>query len=62
MADDGFCDFGFDVFPRLIEENLPVYGYLLNQDEYLMDVGTIDRYRQANEDMNAGKVKIPDEE
>lgn len=62
MADDGFCDFGFDVFPRLIKEKVPVYGYLLSPDDYLIDIGTIEKYRQANEDMNAGRVKIPHEE
>jgi NDP-sugar pyrophosphorylase family protein len=39
--------------------NIPVYGYLLNPDEYLMDIGTIEKYTRANEDMNAGRVKIP---
>jgi len=56
------CDFGYDVLPRLIEENVPVYGYLLNSNEYLIDIGTIEKYRQANEDMNAGRVKILYEE
>jgi len=59
IAGEGFCDFGFDVFPRLIEENLPVYGYLLSPEDYLIDIGTIENYRRANEDMSAGRVKLP---
>ena len=62
INDAGFCDFGFDVIPRLIEEKVPVYGYHLCHDEYLIDIGTIEKYCQANEDMNAGRVKIPHEE
>jgi NDP-sugar pyrophosphorylase family protein len=62
INDAGFCDFGFDVYPRLIEENVPVYGYRLDPDEYLIDIGTIENYRQVNEDINTGKVKIYHEE
>lgn len=61
ITDDGFCDFGFDVLPRLIEENVPVYGYLLRPEDYLIDIGTIENYRQANEDISAGRVKMPHE-
>ena len=46
----------------MIEENIPVYGYLLGPDKYLIDIGTIETYNQANKDVNAGKVKILDEE
>lgn len=62
IADDGFYDFGYDVFPRLIEEKVLVYGYLLNPDDYLIDIGTIEKYHQVNEDMNAGRMKLPYEE
>ncbi|MBN2075013.1 MAG: nucleotidyltransferase family protein [Dehalococcoidales bacterium] len=62
ITDEGFSDFGFDVIPRLIGEKVPVYGYLLGQDEYLIDIGTIEKYRQANIDIDAGRVKIFHEE
>ena len=55
-------DFGYDILPRLIEENIPVHGYLLGPDAYLIDIGTIEKYNQANIDIYAGKVKILDEE
>jgi len=55
-------DFGYDILPRLIEEDVPVYGYLLSPDVYLEDMGTIEKYRQVNEDMNTGGVKVLYEE
>ncbi len=52
----GSSDFAYDILPKLID--LPVYGYVLKPDDYLLDIGTIDKYQQANEDEKAGKVKI----
>ena len=54
----GYCDFGYDIFPRLLELYLPVYGYVLKSEDYLADIGSITKYQQANEDTKAGKVKI----
>ena len=61
IPEDSHYDFGFDVIPILMAEKRPVYGYPLKSDDYLIDIGTIDKYRQANEDMNAGRVKISGE-
>lgn len=36
------ADFIIDVFPPMIADGLPVYGY--DTDEFLMDMGTPDRY------------------
>jgi len=58
IADRCFSDFGYDVFPNIIKLGLPVYGYRLNAGDYLLDIGTIERYRQANEDAKAGKITI----
>jgi mannose-1-phosphate guanylyltransferase/phosphomannomutase len=55
-------DFGYDILPRLIEENVPVFGYLPGPDRYLIDIGTLEKYHQADIDIHAGKVKILDEE
>ncbi len=55
-------DFGHDVFPALLAKDLPVYGYILKDDDYLVDIGTIEKYRQANEDMAAGRIRIEHEE
>lgn len=55
---DGSPDFAYDVFPKLIELNLSLYGYVLKPGDYLIDIGTTDKYQKANEDAKAGKVKI----
>ncbi len=47
-------DFGRDIFPRLLAENLPLYGTALGG--YLQDTGTPEAYRQANFDLLAGRA------
>lgn len=54
---DEFCDFGFHVFPKLLQAGLPLYGYALKSEEYFMDIGTPEKYLQANRDMEAGRLK-----
>ena len=44
-----------DVFPALIEEGVPVYGF--DAHAYWMDLGTPDKYLQAHFDLLAGKVQ-----
>ena len=53
-----FSDFAYDIFPKLVDLNLPIYGYVLKPQDYLIDIGTIEKYRQANDDVEAGRVKI----
>jgi NDP-sugar pyrophosphorylase family protein len=62
IPSQGFCDFAYDVFPKLIKATLPVYGYVLTHEDYLIDIGTIDKYLKANEDVKSGKVKMTHEE
>lgn len=45
-------DFGRDIFPWLLAQNLPLYGTPLGG--YLQDTGTPEAYRQANFDLLAG--------
>lgn len=54
----GFCDFAYDVFPKLIELGLPVYGYALGTDDYLIDIGTMSKYQKANEDVKSKRVGL----
>ena len=56
IPDHGFCDFGHDIFPRLVGAGLPLYGYPLTESDYLIDIGTPEKYHRANEDMKAGKL------
>lgn len=54
----GFSDFAYDIFPRLISLGLPLYGYILSaKDHFIIDIGTWEKYRKANE--NVGKFKVP---
>ena len=53
---DSFCDFGFNVFPQLLQADIPMYGYALGNSEYFMDLGTPEKYRKANEDFSVGNV------
>lgn len=57
IPSEGFSDFAYDIFPKLIEDNLLIYGYVLKADDYLIDIGTLDSYQKANEDIKAGRVK-----
>ncbi len=48
---NGDCtDFGFSVFPKLVEHKLAIYGYLIKDNNYLIDIGTIENYEKANEE------------
>ena len=48
-------DFGSDLFPGLLAAGLPLYG--LVSPAYVLDIGSIDRYRQAEADLQAGRVR-----
>jgi NDP-sugar pyrophosphorylase family protein len=62
IPNQGYCDFAYDVFPKLIRANFSVYGYVLRHEDYLIDIGTIDKYLKANEDVKSGEVKMTYEE
>src|SRR5256885_1306441 len=48
-------DFSKDLFPRLLAEGEPLYGYVA--EGYWTDVGSIAEYGRANADLLRGKVK-----
>jgi hypothetical protein len=35
--------------------DLPLYGFILQNDDYLIDMGTIDKYNKANKDIEKRK-------
>lgn len=43
-----YYDFGRDLFPALLENGMPLYGYPIQ--EYLIDIGTPGKYQQAQRD------------
>ena len=47
---DTFYDFGHDLFPRLLAAREPLYGIPLAHDEYLIDVGTPEKYHRAQQE------------
>jgi NDP-sugar pyrophosphorylase family protein len=49
-----FCDFGQDVFPRLLAAGKPVYA--MKPLAYIHDVGTPERLAQAQQDFEHGLV------
>jgi len=50
-------DFANDLFPSLMEKNIPIYGYVA--DGYWSDIGSLDQLRQAHWDFLDGKVRLP---
>lgn len=50
-------DFSQDLFPLLLREGKPMYGYVMH--EYWSDVGSLQQYRDAQEDLLMGKVELP---
>lgn len=54
MQPDTKYDFSYDIFPQLLDDEAPFFGYLANR--YWRDIGTIQSYEQAIVDVLVGKV------
>ncbi|MCA6213375.1 NDP-sugar synthase [Thermococcus bergensis] len=50
-------DFSLNLFPKMLEENLPLYGFPFK--EYWNDVGRPSSYLQATEDVFLGRLRLP---
>jgi mannose-1-phosphate guanylyltransferase len=57
-ADDpaGFADWAMDVFPALLEGDVPFYSHEI--DAYWNDIGNLDELRQGNLDALHGEVEV----
>ncbi len=56
-VDEGeVVDWSGDVFPRLVEDGKPIYGYIA--EGYWEDVGTHESYLRAQADVLSGKVDV----
>ncbi|MFA5097955.1 MAG: NDP-sugar synthase [Candidatus Margulisiibacteriota bacterium] len=55
IPEGSFYDFGRQLFPALVKENKPFYGF--DSSSYWLDIGTIPNYIKANFDLAGGKVK-----
>jgi mannose-1-phosphate guanylyltransferase/phosphomannomutase len=50
------CDFSKELFPRLMHQNEPMFGYVA--EGYWCDIGNLQQYRQAQYDVLDGRVKV----
>ncbi len=50
------CDFSKDIFPTLLREGVPMYGYVT--DKYWCDIGDLDAYRHCHYDVFEGKIAL----
>src|ERR687886_428390 len=55
VPDDQEYDFSEELFPKLLEEGRPMYGYVM--EGYWEDIGNIEQYMSAQEDVLDGKVQ-----
>ncbi len=56
IPQDEEFDFSKDLFPRLLEEGKPLYGY--HTRDYWRDIGDPESYRQAHYDIFDGMVRV----
>lgn len=56
FPDTEFVDWAQDVYPALLDEDVPFYGHEIA--EYWNDVGSLEEYRQGNFDALAGAVDV----
>jgi NDP-sugar pyrophosphorylase family protein len=52
IPQDGFCDFGKDVFPAMLAAGERLYGHVL--DGYVMDIGSPQKYERAQAHVAGG--------
>ena len=53
---DGFADWAMDVFPALLEADVPFYAHRF--DDYWNDIGSLEELRQGNVDAVTGAVRV----
>ena len=53
----GFSDFAYDIFPKLLKENLNLYGFMMDE-YYFREIGKIEKYELAKNEIESGKIKL----
>ncbi len=48
IPENTYFDFGKDLFPLLLKNNITIYGYLIK--EYLIDIGSIEKLKRAEDE------------
>jgi len=54
----GFADWATDVFPALLEEDVPFYSHEVDDDTYWNDIGSVSEFVQGNVDALSGEVSL----
>ena len=57
MQPEKSYDWSQDIFPQILAEEKPMFGYVLG--EYWTDVGSLQQYRQAQYEMLGGMTRLP---
>jgi mannose-1-phosphate guanylyltransferase len=52
-----FYDFSNDFLPLLLERGLPIYGQVLPEDTYLIDIGTPEKYERVQHEWPTGRLQ-----
>jgi NDP-sugar pyrophosphorylase family protein len=53
-----FSDFGLDVLPRLLAADVPLYGWPIPAGTYLLDIGSLEKYAQAQREWPARRRNV----
>lgn len=55
---DTFYDFGLNLLPDLLQKSIPMYGWVAPRGSYILDIGTPEKYTQAQREWTAlGKAR-----
>ena len=57
MEQEKSYDWSQDIFPRLLAEGRPLFGYVM--EEYWTDVGSLEQYRESQYEMLHGETTLP---
>ncbi len=49
-------DWSGDIFPKLLEDGKPLFGYVMG--EYWSDIGSLQQYREAQEHLLSGRLRL----
>jgi len=52
-----YYDFSHDLFPRLLAQGIPLYGWVLPEENYLIDIGSHEKYAQVQAEWPTTKLR-----
>ena len=56
---DTFYDFGMHLLPQLLERGVAMYGWVIPDSAYVIDIGSPEKYAQAQQDWHARQGRVP---